>query len=59
MDTKLGLIFPMVTMHALERIESLSDHATIILNSNSTSYPTVNAHSNLNWDGYIGMALQI
>ena len=38
MDTKWELKFPMVTVRALERIEALSDHAPIILDSNSMSH---------------------
>ena len=36
-DTEWELTFPMVTVRALERIEALSDHAPIILDSNSTN----------------------
>ena len=36
MDTEWELKFPLVTVRALERIEALSDHAPIILDSNST-----------------------
>ena len=38
MDTEWELKFPIVTVRALELIEALSDHAPIILDSNSTSH---------------------
>uniref|UniRef100_A0A453KU06 Reverse transcriptase domain-containing protein n=1 Tax=Aegilops tauschii subsp. strangulata TaxID=200361 RepID=A0A453KU06_AEGTS len=37
MDTEWELKFPMVTVRALKRIEALSDHASIILDSNSVN----------------------
>ena len=40
MDTEWELKFPMVTVRALERIEALSDHAPIILDSNFTNPAT-------------------
>ena len=40
MDTEWELKFPLVTVRALERIEALSDHAPIILDSNSTNPTT-------------------
>ena len=40
MDTEWELKFPLVTVRALERIEALSDHAPIILDSNSTNLAT-------------------
>ena len=41
MDTECELKFPTVTVRVLERIELLSDHAPIILDSNSTTSSTV------------------
>ena len=57
MDTEWELKFPMVTVRALERIEALSDHAAIILDSNSTK-PNVRRPSKfeLGWlhrDGFV------
>jgi hypothetical protein len=37
MDIEWELKFPLVTVRALERIEALSDHAPIIIDSNSTN----------------------
>lgn len=59
MDTEWELKFPLVTVRALERIEALSDHAPIILDSNSTNPATRRPFKfELGWlnrDGFVDM----
>jgi endonuclease/exonuclease/phosphatase family metal-dependent hydrolase len=53
MDSDWEDKYPMVSVRALERIESLSDHAPILLTAGST-IPHWLVVSNLNLDGFTG-----
>jgi hypothetical protein len=58
MDSDWEDKYPMVSVRALERIESLSDHAPILLTTGST-IPHWLVVSNLNLDGFTGRVFMI